>query len=1090
MGGTVIFLFLRKKTKNRLTFSVLSVTLFIGNTNARRTIMLQMFPYHEDPSKLHVGCESPRSYFIPFSDTRTAKSGNRNKSDRFISLCGEWDFRFCQSLRELGDFLSQDAIPFSETIPVPLSWQMLLKRGYDLPLYTNVRYPIPVDPPHVPDVNPCGLYRRWFSMDSETLSAREVYLNFEGVDSAFYVYLNGQFVAYSQVSHMTSEIKLNSFLRPGENELLVLVMKWSDGSFLEDQDKIRLSGIFREVYLLLRDPIHLKDFFIRTQTAPDFSSASITVDLQLNGRSDISYQLSDPKGKPLARETLNVNRSGAIRIPVSSPSLWSDETPNLYELTLVIGGEVICSRVGIRRFEIRDRVVLINGRKVKGKGVNRHDSHPELGSATPLEHMRRDLLLLKAHNVNMIRTSHYPNDPRLYDLCDEYGLYVCDEADLETHGFQMSGYGHPVAAQTWDQLTDSPEWKEAYLDRAERMMERDKNHACVLFWSVGNESGCGTNHLAMSEYYHRRYPGCLVHAEDLSRRQDDVRAGRITMEQSGIPDPGDYVDVDSRMYPSTEELDKNYLGPDATAKHPLFLCEYSHAMGNGPGDLEAYWSRIYRHDCFFGGCVWEMLDHSVNVGTQEQPNFVYGGHFGYPVNDGNFCVDGLFYPDRRPHTGMLEYRQVLRPARVCGIDFKTGSVTIQNLRHFTDLSDLDLVWSMECDGSPYLEGRINSLSIGPEEQACVSVFSPSVLNNLTGNCYLTLSFRTNRDYPWAECGYEVGFEQIEVPAKKKVVEQKPATTSLSINQDEYDIVITDGTGVYRIDKLRGLLSSVSVGKTKIISSPVTVNIWRAPTDNDRIIRREWEGAFLHLCDTRCDRCEIIESTPQRILVRADLTMGAPSQRPVLRETIEYEFSSGNGVLLSQKIHVLSNRERANLVRTVLRSEIDFGDRMPDETPVLPRLGVQFSMPCGTESLRWFGLGPGEAYADKCQASRIGIYESSVTDHFEHYIKPQENMAHARTKWVRFNHENGTGILVCADPDSDGISFNCSHFTPMDLTNARYDFELVPRKETIVNIDLLHAGIGSASCGPALAKQYRILPGDYSYSFRILPTEAE
>ena len=1040
--------------------------------------------YHLSPENLHIGCEKPRAYFVPYGSVAAARTGNRAASDRFMTLSGDWDFRYCRNLRELGDFLAPDAPAFIEKLTVPMSWQMALDRNYDCPLYTNVRYPMPVDPPHIPDENPCGLYRRFFEIDGETLDAREVYLNFEGVDSAFYVFLNGEFAAYSQVSHMTTEINVTKYLRAGKNELMVLVFKWSDGSYLEDQDKIRLSGIFREVYLLYRNPVHLRDFFVRTPTAEDFSTASVDIELDLTGTSPLSYALTDPDGTEIASGELLVKGEGKLSLPVPAPYLWSDEEPNLYELLLTVGDEVIRTMVGIRRFEVIGRVVYVNGKKVKGKGVNRHDSHPELGAATPLEHMVRDLMILKANNINMIRTSHYPNDPRFYEYCDRYGFYVCDEADLETHGMQ-TGKARVHMDRTWGQLSDGPAWKAAYLDRAERMMERDKNHACVLFWSVGNESSCGSNHAAMSEYFHKRYPGCIVHAEDLTRRKNNYENGALTLEQSDLDRLGNYTDVDSRMYPGLDELDTYYL-KNKKATKPLFLCEYSHAMGNGPGDLEAYWKKIYQYDCFFGGCVWEMLDHSVNIGSPSHPKYIYGGDFGNPVNDGNFCVDGLLYPDRRPHTGMLEYKQVLRPARVTAVNFEKGTFTIHNYRYFKSLADLDLLWKLERNGKTVAEGRFLSLNVSPEHSRTYRI-DPSVFAGLSGNCYLTLSFRSNVNRPWAEVGNEVGFEQFSVPAEagKTILPVRRGTT-FSLSESDFDFTVTDGATIYRVDKLRGLLASITDCGKELLCSPVSLNIWRAPTDNDRKIRREWEAEFMYLATTRCDGCTVSENTSERIVIRAALTLDAPSKRPLLRGTVEYRFEPARGVVISQDLHVLSDFERLNLLPTVLHPQIVPDSENLTDTPVLPRLGVQFSMPKGTERLRWFGLGPMEAYIDKRQAARMGVYESLVSDHFEHYVRPQENMAHDDTKWVEFYTEAGHGLVVLPADDTAKISFNCSHFTPMTLTETRHDYELVPAEETIVNVDLRHAGIGSNSCGPVLSKEYRIGPGDYRYAFRLLP----
>ena len=535
------------------------------------------FNYHKSLEHLHVGCEKPRAYFIPYETERAAACGNRALSSRFKSLSGEWGFTYYKSVNDVEDFTVGEHIP-GETINVPMSWQMIRDRGYDTAHYTNVNYPFPVDPPHVPDNNPCGLYERKFDITEEELKNRDIKLVFEGVDSCFYLYVNGKFVAYSQVSHMTSEINVSEYLHEGENDLKVLVLKWCDGSYLEDQDKIRLSGIFRDVYLLYRDKVHISDIYVTESINDTFSKATVNVDLEANGVCHVEYKLISPKGDQISCGSVHADNSAIFTVDVDDPLLWSDETPRLYSLYLKCGEEWILQRVGIRKFEIKGNVIYVNGKKVKGKGVNRHDSHPHLGAATPVDHMLNDLYILKRCNVNMIRTSHYPNDPRLPELCDELGFYLCDETDIETHGMQVIG--------NWDGLTDSDDWTEAYLDRAERMFERDKNHASILMWSVGNESGIGKNHQLMYDYFHKRSPECIVHGEDSSRRAfrlgKDSKDPVLRANLAGIT-----TDVASRMYPPVSECIDGYL-TNKDIKKPLFLCEYSHAMGNGPGDLEAY----------------------------------------------------------------------------------------------------------------------------------------------------------------------------------------------------------------------------------------------------------------------------------------------------------------------------------------------------------------------------------------------------------------------------------------------------------------------------------------------------------------------
>lgn len=1016
--------------------------------------MSEPLTYHRDLKTLHVGCQKPHSYFIPYQSVAAAKSGDRQRSERFISLCGEWDFRFYPSESLLGDFLN-DGSP-CDRIGVPSCWQTFLGRGYDVPQYTNIRYPFPIDPPHIPSENPCGLYSRCFEIDGASIAERSVRLVFEGVDSCFYVYVNGSFAAYSQVSHTTSEIIINDYLKPGKNRLQVLVFKWCDGSYLEDQDKIRLSGIFREVYLLLRDRVCIEDIYVRTEAEEPFGEATVTARFEACGELDCGYALISPSGETVGEGTVHIANRADIEIPVHAPVLWSDEEPMLYSLYLTAGGETVCQRVGIRSFEIRGRVVYVNGKKVKARGVNRHDSHAELGYATPLEHMKRDLMLLKAHNVNFIRTSHYPNDPRFTELCDEYGFYVCDEADLETHGMQETG--------DWNALTDSEEWRAAYLDRAERLLERDKNRACVIMWSVGNESGIGRNHAAMADYFHARMPDCIVHSEDISRISAEYRQRGKDIALDGYR--ADYHDIESRMYLEPESCVKEYCENKKMTK-PLFLCEYSHAMGNGPGDLEEYRQLIYRYDSFFGGCVWEMTDHAINVGTPDEPKYVYGGDMGNAVNDSNFCVDGLVYPDRRIHSGMAELKQVLRPCRIDGVDFENASFSLKNYRYFTTLSDIDLYWRVERNGRTVRQGRFPSLSVAPQKKKLYTL-PKDTFKGLDGICYFTVSYRKNEACEWAREGYEVGTEQFGIPTECRacdfVYKNKEAYTAVSLTDGEGAFTVSGGDVAYVIDKRTGLITSIVHSGKELLASPIIPNIWRAPTDNDMNVKREWIKYGYDRMKLRADGCTAVEKCGE-VYITCDFVMGADALPPLMRGRLEYRFDKCGTLALTVAADVT----------------------LPSEKAYLARLGVQFEMPRGTERLSYFGMGPTEAYEDKRQAATVGIYHSSVTDHFEHYIRPQENMAHINTHAARFYAESGHGLTVVPNGETEAFSFNCSHYTPMQLTKTAHDFELVPKDETVVNIDFRNAGIGSNSCGPEPREEHKIKGGSYKFSFRFIPT---
>ncbi len=1020
--------------------------------------MLPELTYHKSLEHLHVGCLEPSAYLIPYQSDAAAKDGNRAQSDRFITLCGEWSFHYYESVNDIVDFTDESyTSEGADRLAVPMSWQYALGRGYDTPHYTNVCYPFPIDPPHVPDNNPCGLYERTFEMDAETIRSKQIHLLFEGVDSCFYVYINRRFVGYSQVSHMTSEMVINDYLTDGINTIRVLVLKWCDGSYLEDQDKIRSSGIIRETYLLLRDPVHITDLYSKGEPNADFSSAVVSAEIKTNGKADISYRLVSPDGVTVGEGSAFVDGTATVSVDVPAPMLWNDETPYLYDLYLTCAGEHILQRVGIRRFEAIGNVIYVNGKKVKGRGVNRHDSHPMLGSSTPMDHMRRDLYILKAHNVNMIRTSHYPNDPRFMELCDELGFYVCNETDLETHGMQNAVRSNRNSG--WDILTDGEEWTASYLDRVQRMFERDKNRACVLMWSLGNESGLGRNQERMSEYLHTRMPSCIVHCEDASHRVYEL----VSKKRVDKWFSENWIDIESRMYPSVEESLTYYL-KNKDNKKPFFLCEYSHAMGNGPGDLEEYWQLIYKYDCFFGGCVWEMLDHSVDVGTPCNPQYVYGGDLGNELNDSNFCVDGLLYPDRRPHTGMLEYKQVLRPCRLNSFAPATGRVSLRNMRYFTALTDLDLIWTVERNGKVIRQGRIPSLNIAPQRSRSYQL-PQAAFAGLDGICTLNLSFRQNTATPWSEMGYEVGFEQIML--ETAAMTAQPAIckikSTFALQESAKVFRICDGATIYTVDRIHGLISSICDNGKELITTPIDLTAWRAPTDNDRKIKRDWIRDRYDKMYTKCYSCHVLAADENAIEIKATLSVGADSMLPLLHCDAVYRFERGDGVTL--QLHV--------------------GDICAD-APMLPRFGVEFRMPADCEYLHYFGLGPVESYRDKRHAARLGEFSSTVTDHFEHYVRPQENMAHDDTRWMEVANAAGQGLLATNTADCEVFSFNCSHFTAQQLTDTPHDYELVPLAETVVHLDYRHTGIGSNSCGPHLEKQWRFEEKEFDFSVRILP----
>lgn len=986
--------------------------------------------YHQSTETLHVGCEKPRAYFVPFPCGCASKNAERGESTFFKSLCGEWNFKFFKSVNDVCDLSTEG----SDKLTVPMSWQMALGRGYDVPNYTNVNYPIPYDPPFVPDENPCGLYSRKFTVPA-AMAGKKIYLNFEGVDSAFYVWVNDEFAAYSQVSHMTSEIDITSLLHAGENEIKVLVLKWSDGTYLEDQDMWRMSGIFREVYLLFRDETHIRDIFVHCDLDDSFTDADFTVDVDVTGKATVEWTLDCPCGETISSGKCDVDESGKIVVPtVKNAKLWSDEEPNLYNLTLHCGNEYITLPIGARRVEIKDGCVVINGKKVKAKGVNRHDSHHLLGHATPVEHMVRDIMIMKAHNVNMVRTSHYPNDPRFTALCDKYGIYVCDETDLETHG-----------ARPWYALSRSPEWEGEYVDRVQRMVERDKNHPCVIFWSLGNESGWGQNHVAMHTWIKSRDTSRIVHYEGANYDYNDGKYLR------------DVTDIESRMYPSPTWCDNYCKAPERD--EPLFLCEYSHAMGNGPGDLRDYWEVIEANDNFFGGCVWEFIDHSVAIGDKYgDPSFTYGGDFGDHPNDGNFCVDGLVYPDRRVHTGLEELKQAIMPVAVREV--KPGTVAIKSRRYFKSLSDISMAWTVKVDGKAVKSGVHPNLDIAPEAEEVFEIVPENELP-AHGTVTLDLSFRQNKPTEWADVGYEVGFAQFIYERAEKV-KAAPALYPVELCENREEYTVTVGETVYKISKFSGMITDICDNGEHLITKPVVPQIWRAPTDNDRNVQWDWRNSSIHNAKVKCYSTEVVKADENEAVILSKISLAAAPNEVVLRADVTYTVKYGMGIKIA--CDVKWNIQKKHY----------------------PRFGMRLTMPEGAEQMRYFGYGPNESYVDKRLASKLGEYKSTVTENYEPYVFPQENSSHWGCRWADVHTVAGHGFLFTS---CEPFSFNASHFSPEQLTETRHHYELKREPETTVMLDMRMDGIGSNSCGPELAEKYRFNETEFSSSVTIKPVFA-
>lgn len=996
---------------------------------------MKLQKYWEDPNTIAVNREKPRAYYIPYRDHKNALSGKRMRSPYYQTLNGNWKFQYHPNVNKVEEEFFHEDTNVSEwdDLLVPSCWQM---NGYDQLHYTNVNYPFPCDPPYVPNENPAGFYVRVFTV-SGYWDQLEKYIVFEGVNSCFYLWVNGKFVGYSQGSRVPAEFNISAYVHSGTNRLAVMVLKWCDGSYLEDQDAWRFTGIFRDVYLLAREKSHIRDVFIKQEASPDFQKALLQCEIETTAGLSVEISLTDEEGEHTAGGTAHIDGNGKITLDIDKPALWNAEQPRLYHLLVKSGKESLHFSVGFRKTEIVDGVFKVNGQAVKLKGVNRHDSHPELGQTIPLNHMIKDLKLMKQHNVNTIRTSHYPNDPRFLGLCDEYGFYVIDEADLECHGVLPAGDAHMLAKD--------PNWEQSFVDRAIRMVERDKNHPSVIIWSMGNESGYGINHIAMAEWTKESDPSRPVHYE-----------GAAGAENTGC------LDMESRMYASVESIAE--YAQDNAHKKPLFLCEYSHAMGNGPGDLKDYWDIIYRYPKLMGGCVWEWTDHGIQTKTGDGvPYFAYGGDFGERPHDGNFCIDGLVTPDRRPHKGLLELKQIIAPVQFEAEDLQRGLIKLTNLYDFTDLSGLALRWMVEKEGELEAQGEIRDLQAAP--QCSQSIQIPYELpESSTGDYYLTVICKQPLATKWAVADHEIAFTQFSLPVRKvKEADKAEELPAIEVLRNGSELQIIGSEFCHIFDMNRGVFVQLSKNGVPMLNEPLAFNIWRAPTDNDRNIRHEWQAhgfsrARQHVYDT-----QIVEETQSSIQISVKFSLSDYSKRPILHGHAQWKADGTGEISLKVEVNV-----REGL-------------------PFLPRFGLQVIMPCGNDEVEYFGYGPHESYIDKHHSTRIGRFLQRVDELFEDYVMPQENGSHYETHWAIVSNEQGMGLKFVGE---EGFSFNASHYTPSDLTAADHNYKLVPRQETVVQLDYKMSGMGSNSCGPELLEKYRLSEREFTFNMGLKPVFKE
>lgn len=1012
------------------------------------------------------------TYFMSYTNKSSALTYERGNSYGFKLLNGLWKFYYAESPLKAPEFFYEDSFDASQWdhLQVPSNWQM---HGYGEPHYTNIQFPFPVDPPHVPTENPTGSYRRDFYLSKDWIG-KKVILRFEGVDNSFHVWINGQEIGYSQGSRTPSEFDITSFIREGKNTIAVRVYQWSKTSYIEDQDMWWLSGIFRDVYLLAKPNVRLYDFFVRTMLDENYRNAILQIDALIensmlesvnNYRLDVVLLDRQLKEVPGFKGSKNFfigpdgKTSLTLEIPVENPRLWSADSPYLYHLLLTLMDEygnvveVIPSRIGFRSVELKDGLLLVNGIAIKFKGVNRHDHHPNLGKAVPLDWMIEDVKLMKQHNINAVRTSHYPNDPRFYDLCDEYGLYVIDEADLECHGFVLTG--------NLNQISDDPEWEGAYLDRVRRMVERDKNHPSVIMWSLGNEAGIGRNHQVMSNWARQKDPTRLIHYEG--------ETGRIIEENNFNPQREPVVsDILSAMYVPVEVMDR--LGSRTDFTKPLILCEYAHSMGNGPGGLKEYWDTFYKHEKLQGGFVWEWLDHGIRRYTDDgKEYFAYGGDFGEQPHDSNFVIDGLVMPNHKPSPALIEYKKVIEPVKIEAVDLEKGLIQLTNLYDFITLDHLNFSWSVEADGKAIDHGV---LSIGRvEAHKSMNVHIPydlSIMNQANTDYWLTIECKLSMDTIWAKAGHEVAWGQFKLPACKNsrigITQVKGAP--LEVKDSKNNLVVLGGEFQLGFNKVIGTIDSWSYQGIQLLEKGPKLNFWRAPIDNDLIAwnrlssNEEWKKFGLHWLQHRINSFEYtISPDKQKVDVLISVRIAPPILSWGFETTYAYTVYSSGDLVLEVKGKPV-------------------GDKIPE---TLPRIGLQMKLPKTLESVTWYGRGPGEAYSDSKLANRFGVWSKTVDELYTPYVVPQENGNRIDVRWVSLTDLSGVGLVAIGKPD---INFSAHYYTTENFEKARHTYDLVKKENITLNLDYRQHGLGSASCGPDVLEQYKLKNTDFAFTVRL------
>ena len=1022
----------------------------------------------QNPRIFDVNTEPPHTTLVPFQDQTSASRFAREQSDYFKLLNGSWRFHWAPNPGEVPQGFYQTNYDDSqwEEIPVPANWQLLGK--YDRPIYTNIKHPFAVAPPRVPtDTNPVGSYRTTFQVPDDW-QGRQIFLHFAGVQSAMYVWVNGQKVGYSEDSMTPAEFNISDYAQPGSNTLAVEVIRWSDGSYLEDQDFWRMSGIFRDVFLFATPAVHIRDYAFTTDLDETYTDATARLQLSLTNYADSNFQahtirlsMLSPQGDTVLQDQVAVDETIPIgqemvvdaSYSVPNPELWSAEQPNLYQLMMVLEDtqgaitEVISTKVGFREVEIINGQFLVNGVPIYIKGVNRHESDPETGRVISEASMRKDIELMKQHNINAVRTSHYPNDPRWYALTDEYGLYVVDEANIESH--QLWSEGRSPVLDT--------AWQGAFVARGVAMAERDKNHPSIIMWSLGNETGDGPNTQAMADTLRVLDPTRPIHYESL---ENEVYG----------KEPSNY-DVIANMYARTEQMIA-FHEQDTT--RPIILCEYAHAMGNSLGNLQDYWDVIESHERMQGGFIWDWVDQGLKKTTENGETYwAYGGDFGDEPNDGDFNINGLVFPDRTPQPEILEAKRVFQYVKVAPVNLAKRQVRITNAYHFTNLNTFTVGWEVLKDGQPWQDGLLGSMNLAPGESRVVTIpFKSAALRN-DAEYLLTLSVTLNEATSWAEAGHEVAWEQMLLsPAAPQAVALN-AMPDATLDDSENQTQVSGKDFVATFDKNVGGLSSLVYRQQELLTSPLLPSIWRAPTDNDeggaeKSFAQRWRAVGL-------DRASF---TPQQVTAKS---LNEQAVQVTIQGTIEGTRDSNSAIRLMDYQAVYTVYGSGDIV---LRNRY----RVDEGAPPLPKVGLALQVPATMDQLAWYGRGPHETYADRYTGAQIARYAGSVTEQYTPYVLPQENGNKTAVRWVTLTNAEGVGLFASGLPKNH-LNVSAHQYDLRAFDQATHTYEVENTDQVTLNLDYAQAGLGGDdSWTPATHAEYLLDSSAYTYQVRIRPVD--